>query len=600
MNELVLEKTGYDPLVYEDEELFNEQVLPVIKREIQSKQNSSEIANLLGRDESELRLATLNGSIPDSLYQKIVTAAVSEEMDEYIHESREVKREQYTKQNEEFLDKHFTERTDREIIYCSKYTSALVVEATKSEIKALTQDESIESMDYFINSEAKPLMPDALSQVGVYCDNGTGFDVIGGWIAFTGQGVKIGVLETAGNDVGGKFDPTAAQLSGNNKLHFIENIRESGESVPYQIDFHATAVMSVLAGKSVFYDGKTYRGVVPGATVYQTPVEFAADVYTGIDTLIQYDVSVINISLGIPDDSLRYHYLEQYIDGLQEDYDVTIVVSAGNEGKDNGNSYITSPGNALNAITVGNAETKTREGTLLDEPYNVFVESSYVESNYLPNKPDIVAPGCFFLLEKIGDYGIDYLDYYDYYIFGTSVAAPIVAGIAAQLHQAIPYYRTNSLRTKAALLVGADLSKMNLETDIVNNPHFYGKCGAGMVNAINSMTDVSHISLGEADDYAISTDLIYCEEGQRMRAVLAFNKKNDKLITAYSDLDNLTFYLMKQNGVYVAYSASPRNNNEFIDITIPEDGYYYFKVYTSISDETCPPEATIAYRLIDE
>ena len=591
-NALMIEKTGFDPELYEDIAVFNERVLPEIENEVRDEQINDvgairHAANMIiNKEESKKDEADR------------IKEATEERIKEYIHQKRVIAREEYPRRNKEFLANALEMRDDRNIIFCSRYSPTIFIEATKSEIQMLANDESVNSISLYVEFESEPTMCDVLSQTGVYCEGGTGYDQAGLWSALTGINITIGVLESSyTSGYGGRFDDTAPQLNGNTNLHFIDNIRTSGNPVPYVYCDHATEVVSIIAGQSVVYNGKTYRGVVPDATIYQTPVYLQSDFATGLEACMDHDVIIVNMSLG---GSFQPYYspVEKVIDDYSNSFNVVIVVSAGNEGNSTGE--ILSPGRALNAITVGNARTKSDANTVLSAPYSVANSSSYVEESYCANKPDLVAPGCFSVLmydlnnQIVSSFGT-----------GTSYSAPIVTGIVAQLFDRDLIYSLHPTMAKAAVLVGADLSQMDTTNDTptaTSTPYFYDKCGAGMVNAINTNKDVKIEYLGQITNSTnTSSTFSTLNAGDRFRAVLTFNKNNTADISSTSDLDDLDLLLVKRNNfgadILVDYSLSYTNNDEIIDVTIPETGDYYLIIYKrSIKDVNNPPTACVMYK----
>ena len=602
LNSLILERSGFDPEIYEDIEAFNEIVAPEIEEEVRA-----ELRQANGSIEPEIKPAENEASL--------IKRATRERIEEYIHQKRQVSREEYSRRNEAFLESAFANRDDRTVFFCSRYTPTIFIEATKSEIERLVNDETVKSISLHVKFQCKPTICDVLSQVGVYCQGGTGYgyDLPGNYTPLTGTGIKIGVLECFGNGLGGRYNDIAAQLYDNQNLHFIDNIRASGVYVPFTTSYHATMVMSILAGKTIVDNGKTYRGVVPGATIYQTPVVESDDIMTGIEACLDEDVSIINMSLG-GCDYPYYSYIDRQVDNYVREDNVVIVVAAGNIGdepEDYPEDYppfipeqITSPGRANNVISVGNAETKISLDEVLSAPYSISSYSCYSEPLYCANKPDLVAPGWV---------GVPIYNYYENYdghsslqpvfLGGTSFSAPIVAGIAAQIIENNPVFGVNPMFVKAALLIGADLSTMNTTDDSLTAPFVYNKIGAGMVNAMNSIDPSIHIEY-----YGVITQSVipmntydyYYYAGDRIRAVLTFNKYNDVTITSMSDLDNLDLYLVRKDLVngdqIVSYSSSATNNNEIIDVEIPTDGEYYFIIYVSnIVDSYHPPVAALEF-----
>lgn len=598
LNALIRDRSGFDPEIYEDYALFNEIIVPEIEEEVLAELHFDN-----GLIAPEIK--------PENDEARLVKETIRERIDDYIHQKRLIAREEYTTRNAEFLEKYFTERDDRQVFYCSKYTSTIFLEATKSEIETLANDETVNSISLHVKVQCEPTMCDALSQVGVYCQGGTGYGYDSpNSTALTGAGIKIGVLECFGHGYGGQYEDTAVQLYGNPNLHFIENIREDGSHVPYQPSYHATAVMSIIAGQTLQYNNTYYRGVVPDATIYQTPVADDDDILTGVTACIQQGVSIINISLG-SDLNPYYSQVDQELDLLFNEYNVVIVVSAGNIGDipvDYPVDYppfepekIYSPARANNVISVGYAETKIHYDEALSPPYSISNYSCYSEPSYCPNKPDLIAPGQFGIptFPWYENFGYGNCGQQPNFMEGTSFSAPIVAGIAAQILENNPAFGNHPTLLKAALLLGADLSTMNTTGDSQTTQHVYNKNGAGMVNAINSIDPRIHIEYCGAITQSVipmNTFDYYFYAGDRVRAVLTFNKYNDLSISSPSDLDDLDLLLVRRDSIHgdqlVDYSDSRSNNNEIIDIEITDEGEYYFIIYVRhIADVNYPPVA---------
>ena len=118
-----------------------------------------------------------------------------------------------------------------------------------------------------------------------------------------------------------------------------------------------------------------------------------------------------------------------------------------------------------------------------------------------------------------------------------------------------------------------------------------------MVNAINSIDPRIHIEYYGAITQSVipmNTYDYYFYAGDRVRAVLTFNKYNDLSISSPSDLDDLDLLLVRRDTVHgnqlVACSDSLTNNNEIIDIEITDEGEYYFIIYVRhIADINNPP-----------
>ena len=351
-------------------------------------------------------------------------------------------------------------------------------------------------------------------------------------------------------------------------------------------------VTSLIVGQSVTVDGISYMGVVPNATVYQTPIISSAQVVDALQKLISLGVSVINYSGGYDSGSTYSDYDQALDDKLLQYYGISFVKSAGNKGKGTGN--ITSPGKAYNSITVGNAMTKSTPSTAVSVPYFMHLESSFREADYLTNKPDLVAPGTkLSYVEEPNDVSSR---------TGTSFAAPLVAGVVAQLHQAKQTLKTNPVETKAILLAGADYNVISKTLDTLVDSdaceYIWEKCGVGMVNAKNSMD----IALAN-QFYSVSKSIANLYDGMQecLNTLILSNNTKVRIVLVYDNVDdeidsntgyghNMDLHL-KYCGRNCASSTLLYNNVEVLEYNILTfDLYDIYAVYTaideSLSDQT--------------
>lgn len=471
-------------------------------------------------------------------------------------------------------------------MYEGEYTTTLILEVNKSTLMELEKDSRVDDIALYKNMELIPEMMIPLAQVGVYCEGGTGYDMPdGGRPAYSGIGIKVGIIEI------GRYDSEAPMLSGKSNLHFIENVQSDGSSVSYSLDsnhsdnIHATCVTSILAGKWTMQEGTVYEGVVPGATVYQTVVDDVKSIGTAIKHFADLGVDVINMSLGYGGEG-GYTQVDKEVDRALSNTNILFFKSAGNNG-----NYVTSPGKALSVVTVGNAETKSSTTTALTAPFSVRSTSSYQENAFLPNKPDLVAPGTRFNIPISGSI---------YSGSGTSFASPIVAGVAAQMMNAYSYLKIAPTSTKALLLLAADREKGSIaNNNLEDSIWLREKTGAGFVNAIDAVTysyELPRYTIIDGMDF--DTPMIYCTAGQKIKAILVFDKKHDQYITSYDDMDNHDLYLYNSNGNVVASSTSTRNNVECVEYTIPSNGNYYFRALSLRTEDFMKwPHVTLTYTI---
>ena len=570
---------GMDSAVYEDENRFNEEIVPEIARQLEERLGYEEahkkvdVSNMTSQEVDAL-FTDDNGIMFDCSIS-LVDRAVSAKADEYMMAKRSITKQKYSALNDKFI-KDNIETQEREIIFFSWYTPTIVVEATKSEIIAYAKMGNVDSLSLYVNYVPEPVLNIAPTQIGA--DGSTGTKTSYG---LKGTGIVIGIIEAAK----GWFDSGTSQLSGAvsaNRLKLDNNLGLTLSSYP---SVHATMVTSIIVGQSASYGGDPYEGIVPLATVYQTPINSMQDIIDGCQNLISYkSVNVINFSGGL-NTGLGYDAFDYQMDLLIANTNVTVVISAGNLGV-SGNGYVMTPAKATNAITVGNVATKSSGSTSVTPPYDVHSTSSYKSSSTFPNKPDISAPGTniSILLRT----GITYIRVdgtqgsYSSQLYtdtGTSLAAPMVTGSVAQIMQAYPVAKSSFTNAKARLLIGADYSKVQSTTTSPANSTNYQmpsnliwyKSGAGFLNAPNAVNYSNNVYTTWLFSYSSpSTSLGYISSGQKIRLVMTSSKLN----TGTYSVDSIAVSILNSYGTAVASSSANYENVRIIEYTFTSSGQY--------------------------
>jgi len=547
-------------------------------------------AKKVGGLETEIWESFTDGAMEEVALEKetttLVDFMVNEVMDSYHIAKNEIVECVYSEMNESFVDENIGLSEEDRILYNSRYTSSIIIEATKDEIIEYAKLDSVEEISFYEEIIPEVSLAISLDQTKVYSDGGTGFDTssYGGLPGYSGANIKVGIIEAEM----GRYDSSALQLKYVRNLSFVENYRAGGVKVPSTVSPHATMVTSIIKGEGVTSGSRVYQGVVPGATVYQMAVDGVLDVYTAFQILVDKGVQIINFSAGVRD-STTYSAVDREIDRLIASTGVIFVGSAGNTG---GN--IQSPGHGLNVITVGNANTKLSATTARSAPYPMATASSYEEPSGLPNKPDIAAPGTDIVYVPNSSNEIQTGS-------GTSYAAPIVTGIIAQILQAGSHnLRGNPTLVKSMLLVGADPSKISgsgnpIVGNTSSNP-FYEKSGAGLVNAYNSVcSSLSPRNFSCSPSISVTSSRYYFTAGQKVRAVMTFGKKNNLIPTSASNTrDDIDMSLRESGGAIVSSSSSSCNNVEILEYKISKSGYYYFSVDPARIVEAVPT-ASVAF-----
>ncbi len=248
----------------------------------------------------------------------------------------------------------------------------------------------------------------------------------------TGKGVGIAVIDTGAAPHPDYKDRITS---------FVDFVNDRKE--PYDDRGHGSHVCGIAAGNGSASKGK-YCGAAPEASLVALKV-FDHEGNTNSSLIIkaiQYAVSnkerlgirVINISIGAPakmsalDDPVVQAVEAATRAGL------LVVCASGNRGP--WPETIDTPGIAPSALTVG-ATNDMNTVDLKDDKVSMFSGSGPTPKDKIM-KPDLVAPG-----ENIVSCGLngDYVEK-----SGTSMASPLVSGIAALLYQGHPEVQPKQMK----------------------------------------------------------------------------------------------------------------------------------------------------------
>jgi serine protease AprX len=258
----------------------------------------------------------------------------------------------------------------------------------------------------------------------------------------------------------------------------------NGYKEPYDDQGHGTHVAGDAAGSGEASEGK-YKGTAPKANLIGIKVLAKngggrfSDIVKGIQWSIQnkekYNIRVINMSLGGPIfDSYRDDPVCQAVEKAVE-AGILPVIAAGNSGPKA--STIGSPGNDPYVLTVG----ALNDNNTVERPDDDVAQFSSRGPTTMDKlvKPDILSPGMNITAPvavgseldkhpKIPHVGKWYIT-----ISGTSMATPVMAGIAADIIGANPNLKPAELK---------DLF-MKTATKLENHPeHDANNQGQGVVN----------------------------------------------------------------------------------------------------------------------
>ncbi len=297
-------------------------------------------------------------------------------------------------------------------------------------------------------------------------------------LAEQGGGVTVAVIDSGiaehpdfAND-GGRGSRIVAHVD------FTREESEGGSRNRYDRYGHGTHVAGLIGGNGSATPaaaGRALAGVAPQVRLVDLRV-LRADGTGDLDALfaalewvaanrVAYDVRVVNLSLGTaPFESFDRDPLCQAVERLVE-LGVTVVVAAGNDGKDAAGNIvyggINSPANDPKVITVGASNTKETDarGDDVVTTYSsrgptrsyrcraLAADGSCPAEQRLYDdlvKPDVVAPGNRLVStlaegSRLAADNPELVRFERYFeMSGTSMAAPVVSGIVAALLQARP------------------------------------------------------------------------------------------------------------------------------------------------------------------
>lgn len=259
----------------------------------------------------------------------------------------------------------------------------------------------------------------------------------------TGRGVTIAVLDTG-------VAPHPDLTKPYNRIKAFKDFVK-GRKKPYDDNGHGTHVTGDAAGNGYLSKGK-YKGTAPQAQIVAVKVldkqggGLDSTVIRGIGWCInnrkRLGIRVLNLSLG--KEALEPCRNDPLCKAIEKAVKtgIVVIVAAGNEGP--GRGSIASPGTSPSAITVGavNDRRTIRQG---DDRIAAFSGRGPAKGGLI--KPDAVAPGVNIvslrapgsLMDRLTPRGKLPKGYIR--LTGTSFAAPITAGTAAQLLQKYPRLR---------------------------------------------------------------------------------------------------------------------------------------------------------------
>ena len=329
-----------------------------------------------------------------------------------------------------------------------------------------------------------------------------------------GAGVGVAIIDSG---VATTSDLASSRITG--WKDFVNN-----QKAPYDDAGHGTFVAGLIGGdgtaslptESGGYADMQFRGVAPAADIIGIKVLDAtgqgrasavmAGVLWAVAHRNQYDIRVINLSLGSnPVAPSQFDPIGRAVEFAWK-HGITVVCAAGNEGEF-GPGGILSPGNNPYVITVGATDTLQSPSVSDDTVAYYSSVGPTLWDEYA--KPDVVAPGNRVISLRVRDSYLD-LNYPDNLIdvasyapgapkgteqsylmlSGTSTSSPVVAGAAALMLSADPRLSPDDVKLRL------------METaDPVAGATRYQQ-GAGLIDVDEALADTDR-----SKGYALSEDL---------------------------------------------------------------------------------------------
>lgn len=478
-----------------------------------------------------------------------------------IERKRAIYKEYYSNVNADILSKYFNQE---DIIFSSNYAPAAIVETTELGVKRLARNSNVISIAEFTNQKT---IDESLGLANII----TRADYVRDTFGNKGAGVKIGMVEAKG--VPDKED---------NYLKSATIYTKPGNNTTSP---HATTVASIIVGTDT---NGTDDGLVPNAQLYCCFAEDQSENYAAIEWLIGEGVNIINMSKGSGVYDGHYDEFSAWVDHVAVQHDVHVVKSAGNyHTESNPNSYITSPGMAYNVITVGNLNPSgsATVSNFIIAPSSCYRESSSYQDSR-PEKPNLVAPGIDILSSG-----------------GTSVAAPQVTGVIAQLCSL-----NSTLKVKQAAVGAILMASAAEKVDAVGN----GAPGDSFAESVRVTTQISNkegagildarwargiVYYNAYQTYTIDktqfpftkTVTIDASSNSLTRVAIFWLQRNTVSNHSSGSVDeqsltDLDISLYDPNGNYVGASTTTDSNYEIIQFVPTVSGAYQL-IISGVSDE---------------
>ncbi len=384
-----------------------------------------------------------------------------------------------------------------------------------------------------------------------------------------------------------------------------QNVRNSGDLAGQVVrSFSTTGTLSygsgagdhpTWVGGAIGSLSGTYRGTAPGADIvsastggYSPSLATDRAIIAAADWTVAPtggDADIVNASIG-QDTAIGSEEARRYFDSIGWEDNRLVVAAAGNFSTF-GHWDILSPGTGYNVLTVGGIEDRNTTGWTDDRVWNWPGTNG---SNYRDrtdaswnqhgdyNKPNLAAPAVSVRTAN-GIYGD-----------GTSIASPIVAGLAAQVIARAPTLATWPEGTRAVLMAGALRRTPMADGSLSPDREGVGTADATWSNRVLANGEYGGYRIGSMTGSTVSQS-ISVVKGQRVRVALAWSSHTSgtsntgKADTLTADLD---LRVTGPDGA-VRWSATFDNSYEALDIVAGRTGTLRIEIQASRFDAESEP-----------
>ncbi len=454
-----------------------------------------------------------------------------------------------------------------EVEFVSSYSPMTILTLTADQIYAMAENELVAEIGLYPEATFVSEATSATQAIqGTYVRDTYGYK---------GAGVAVGLIEY-----------NAIPNVNYSELQNA-NITINPEYANETVADHGTMVASLIVGQTI--------GLAPDCHLYATMVEeYDVYFYRQMEWLIDHGVSVINMSFGLDlsSASTTYTLYDMWVDHIDMNHDVLVVKSAGNF------TYLTAPGMAYNAITVGgyndnNTSTYTDDTIYQSSAQGVLgtYHTAFMDTEGYAEKPELLAPAVDIAFPG-----------YSSALSGTSFAAPLVTGTVAQLIGAYPSL-TQPGQIKAILLASAF---RRISDD--NYTGIYAISGASKISdieGVGKLDSKNAIYVASQNNYSYE---LYVSSGfpvtrtisldaseSQIRIALCWLKQNTisgvthdvgENVDRSRPLSDLDLKVYDPNGNLVAMSSSQYSNYELVEFDPTITGTYTIKVTCTGSTNT--------------